>query len=442
MLDFLILYEHKARELENICLLKVELEYRGYSVEILNIRDLNRLRYLLWKKPKVLLTFALYDDQDFYGHVNSIVGHINKVVNLQWEQVLSKKELESDGLHNPKGKAAFAVHLCWGKETYNRLIAAGVKNALITGPIQIDFLRKDFDNYYYSKDEIKNMYNLGDNRILLYISSFVMANISEGSKKYLENRLGISVDDSIRNAYESKRDTLEWFKSLMNSSKDITVIYRPHPAEKNDEVLSELEKEYKNFKVISDFSVKQWIKISDDIFTWFSTSIVEVYFANKNCCVIRPQKIDESRDAVIYKGAKIIDNYQEFLKELEGLNVKSFPIDEKLIHDYYDVKEKPSYIRTCNLLEEVLNTRNYNLPNYIKYKTRFKDIYTLIIKKGILYFKITDKLWLFNYNDKVKKWLKEFKEHRIRCQKDIASVKDINLICDRIRTTLSNSTKK
>ena len=115
MIDFLILYEHKARELENICLLKIELENRGYSVEILNIHEIKRLRYLFWKKPKVLITFALYDDQDFYGHVNSIVGNINKVVNLQWEQVLSEKAIEN-GLYNPKGKAALAVHLSWGKK--------------------------------------------------------------------------------------------------------------------------------------------------------------------------------------------------------------------------------------------------------------------------------------------------------------------------------------
>ena len=32
--DFLIIYEHKVRELENMCLIKYELERRGYTVEI------------------------------------------------------------------------------------------------------------------------------------------------------------------------------------------------------------------------------------------------------------------------------------------------------------------------------------------------------------------------------------------------------------------------
>lgn len=34
---FPILYEVKNRELENICLLKYEIEKRGYSTEIINV---------------------------------------------------------------------------------------------------------------------------------------------------------------------------------------------------------------------------------------------------------------------------------------------------------------------------------------------------------------------------------------------------------------------
>ena len=36
MLDFLIMYEHKNREINSDCLLKVELERRGYTVKIEN----------------------------------------------------------------------------------------------------------------------------------------------------------------------------------------------------------------------------------------------------------------------------------------------------------------------------------------------------------------------------------------------------------------------
>ena len=35
--DFLMIYEHKVRELENLCLIKYELERRGYKVVIKHI---------------------------------------------------------------------------------------------------------------------------------------------------------------------------------------------------------------------------------------------------------------------------------------------------------------------------------------------------------------------------------------------------------------------
>ena len=38
-LDFLFIYEHKVRELENVCLMKYELDRRGYKTEIVYIED-------------------------------------------------------------------------------------------------------------------------------------------------------------------------------------------------------------------------------------------------------------------------------------------------------------------------------------------------------------------------------------------------------------------
>lgn len=43
-LDFLFIYEHKVRELENLCLLKYELDRRGYRVKIVHIEDAEALK--------------------------------------------------------------------------------------------------------------------------------------------------------------------------------------------------------------------------------------------------------------------------------------------------------------------------------------------------------------------------------------------------------------
>ncbi len=38
-LDFLFIYEHKVRELENLCLMKYELDRRGYKTKIVYVDD-------------------------------------------------------------------------------------------------------------------------------------------------------------------------------------------------------------------------------------------------------------------------------------------------------------------------------------------------------------------------------------------------------------------
>ena len=92
MIDFLFIYEHKAREIESLCLLKAALEEKGYSVDIAQAHELNLIRYrfAFWRKPRVAIPFALYDEFSFERHVTDIVGPIKKVVNMHWEQALSK----------------------------------------------------------------------------------------------------------------------------------------------------------------------------------------------------------------------------------------------------------------------------------------------------------------------------------------------------------------
>ena len=62
-LDFLILYEHVVREYESLLLLKLELERRGYSVAIHQLLDRKKLKYFTWKKPKVVVSSCMYDDE-------------------------------------------------------------------------------------------------------------------------------------------------------------------------------------------------------------------------------------------------------------------------------------------------------------------------------------------------------------------------------------------
>ena len=121
--DFLIVYETRVRELENVCLLKYELERRGYSVAIINtwnsiVNTKKNVKY----DAKVVITPSMYND-GIYDFMKSIVGNMKKIVNLQWEQIGTiGDEKRQDSRFVLKGMASQCMNICWGDVTVNRLL--------------------------------------------------------------------------------------------------------------------------------------------------------------------------------------------------------------------------------------------------------------------------------------------------------------------------------
>ena len=105
-LDFLILYEHTVREYESDLLLKLELERRGYTAEIRQLLDRKKLKYFTWKKPKVLVSSCMYDNEAINSHVYNNVGRLNKIVNLHWEQMLTPRRRATGSTSTATPKSA------------------------------------------------------------------------------------------------------------------------------------------------------------------------------------------------------------------------------------------------------------------------------------------------------------------------------------------------
>ena len=389
MIDFLILYEHRAREYEGICLLKVALESKGYSVAIEQWTQVSLLKYLRRKyKPKVILTFALYDDFVFVPQVLSVGWNVHKVVNLQWEQITAQNSKAVE-YHVPRETAVEAVHLCWGDECKIRLEKNHLKHPILTGAIHLDFLRPAFLSYYLSREAVRKQFGLPDGNMVLYISSFVQANMREEEIENLRKKLGDEYVKFIENVILSRKITLEWMDTLLKKDPDCYIIYRPHPGENLD---FELQKRIDGgrFYVIPDLSVKQWILVADYIYTWISTAIVEAFFANKNCQIIRPLPIDIEYDMPLFYDANIIQTEDQFLSSYFKPDLP-FPISRERIDHYYNISSEYSFQRIVRLLEEVYTTDQYDIKHY-PIKLYFKAIARIVIrmiKKVILACRIT-----------------------------------------------------
>ena len=90
--DFLFIYESKVRELESVCLIGQELEKRGYSVALLCWWEPLTNESFVPVKTKVLLAHAAYNDHSLMNELSYVDG-MTKVINLQWEQIYSIKDL-------------------------------------------------------------------------------------------------------------------------------------------------------------------------------------------------------------------------------------------------------------------------------------------------------------------------------------------------------------
>ncbi len=373
-LDFLILYEHVVREYECLLLLKAELEARGHTVAIRQLLDRKQLRYFTWKKPRVVVTHCMYDNESLNSHVYNNCGKVQKVVNLHWEQILSREQEQSPWF-NCGQNARFAVQTCWGEATKERLLAQGVpeQNLVVTGALQLDFLREQFSSYYFTKEQLCEQFGIKkQNELLLYISSFGYANMSDAEVEELSNMAGLSFVGFRDTNKRSMDETLDWFEAALVKHPSRSIVYRPHPSEWGCERLEAMKK-HKNFHVITDYSVKQWVLACDRIYTWLSTSLAEVYFAGKSCGILRPYPVEQEYDPVTYENATFITTQDEFLKDVEHPS-DGYPFDVDMLCGFYSVTDTPAYVRMADLLCDILNNPPRALPFSEGYKPRFNTL--------------------------------------------------------------------
>ena len=152
--DFLLMYEHKVRELDNLCLLKYELDRRGYRTKILYVNDRELVEaHTVVYRTKVLVVGYCYTSSSIRDYASYRIK-FDKVINLQWEQVITNDQEKNDrSFRNLSGLAKEVVHISWGEKNRERLIRkAGVdpKNVKITGNLTMDLLRPEFQGFYLS----------------------------------------------------------------------------------------------------------------------------------------------------------------------------------------------------------------------------------------------------------------------------------------------------
>ncbi|MBR5524178.1 MAG: hypothetical protein IKU51_02790 [Clostridia bacterium] len=356
--DVLFLYETKVRELESICLVKSELECRGYSTAILN--TWNEIGHKGHKySAKVIATPSMYNN-GIYDFVKDICGDAPKIVNLQWEQIGPVGDEEKpDAWYILKGLANQCMHICWGPATYQRLLNRAhidEDHLSVTGQIAMDFCRPEYRNYYKDKEILFAEYGIPLNKEAnLFISSFSYVNLP---KNLIKQSLFSEVDEFIKVSCESFKEMLVWFRQFLQRNAEQLLIYRPHPSEAYNTQLTALEQAFPGrFFVISDLSVKQWIAVADRVYTWFSTASAEAYAFDKPIAVLRPYPMPASLETTLLKNVEKIETYEAFENTLtEGC---CHSLTDQDFSKYYRFDETPAFVRVADTIEKVYRDDRY-----------------------------------------------------------------------------------
>ena len=396
--DFLFSYEHKAREGEAIILLKLMLEELGYTVALTSsYEEYTRKRI----NAKIVIISAAYDNDvvDFFA--NYVTSNVcNKIVNLQWEQILTEEEEgDKEAYHNPKDKAKNVYHLCWGTSSIKRLVASGVPKdkCILTGAVHLDFLRSEFKGCLMNKKDLSQKLNIPEDKSwTLFISSFALVNVDESVIQNLKKAYSDElIEQLIKWFTDSRTQILYWLEQYVIDNPDKILIYRPHPDEINiDDTLTSLARKYNNFKIISELAVKQWINQSDNIYNWYSTSMADVYFLNKPMQILRPYQVPKNQEVSIMVGATFIQTQVQFKENYNNKKLCAQVIDESLFKSYYcnDFNSLPAFVIITKFLCDLYN--NKYKPNMLY--TR-KEILT--IKKHKARIKIRN--FIFSFIEKV-----------------------------------------
>ncbi len=389
--DFLLMYEHKVRELDNLCLLKYELDKRGYRTKILYENDYELVKsHTPVYKTKVLVVGYCYTGSSIKDYASYRIK-FDKVINLQWEQVTTnEQEKDSGSFRNLSGLAKEIVHISWGEKNQKRLIEkAGVaeKNVKVTGNITMDLLRPEFRGFYASREEICRRYGLPtEKKLCLFIAGFKYVEASAEEKRATIARFGEGRRHYLEVAEKEQLTILQWFRQFLDETQDYVIVYRPHPGDASPRA-EKLAQEYENFRVISELSVKQWIAVSDLVYAWNSTAILEAFFAGKNPIYLCPYQIPEDQDHPLLMEMNKVKDYETFKGTISG-ELPDIGLTKKMVNPFYLVdEERASYLKIADAFEEVYQDAGYAFGR--RQRREYRRLYSVRERIVITFMRMT-----------------------------------------------------
>lgn len=365
-IDVLIVFEHASRELESAVLLEKKLIEQGFIVKIVQAGWNENIAHLIYR-PKIIIVPWCYDDTDynvFSRYKGSLKNNNYKIINLHCEQLTNA---DAETLMLPKNSAKDIYHIVWGDYFKNQLLNIGINENLIfkTGSTRLDFFRDEFKYISQSKDSLSAKYNLNkQKKWILLVGNFSYASFCNQNLEIIQKKGYKDIFVMSKLSDDTYFEILKWFEKACGNKliKDnVEFIYRPHPSETKTNEICELEKKYNNFHILSDLAIRDWILNSDLVFSWCSTSAVEVNAAGIPIFNWRPYEIPSMLKFTLLENIDQIMTCEDFVSKIqsccnntiENRNVNNFA---KNVDYYYMKSERSATDLTVDVIKKIIKT--------------------------------------------------------------------------------------
>lgn len=385
-IDILILIEHRARELESAVLLKYFFEKKGYSVIIDSIK-FHKESVVLKYKPKLAIVPWAYGNKeiDLFRNFNRFNNN-TIILNMHHEQISNDG---SDSFIIPTGDAKKVFHISWGENYSQKLLENNCShNSIIQcGNPRLDFYKSNLNKISAPKEILSERYNLDSSKrwILFIANSFHL--LSENQININISK-GVDIKEQIEVSINNRNSFLKYASDYLEVNNDAVFIYRPHPSfahlDKETLEIKELCSKYRNFRCISENSIRDWIINSDITMSFHSTSVIECAVCDIPFYLFRSHNLSPDKDYKFFNNYEyIISDYNVFIEVVKGENDFNFTKFNENINEYIDLNiNKYSAEIIVDRLDEIYHSKcNYDEKIDFKIKSYCSAVLVSYMKK-------------------------------------------------------------
>lgn len=340
--DVIFLVEHKDRELDSIKLLAKKLKEENITSLILPVYF--GLFFTLIYKAKLYVLFGIFFENHFpTGILKKYISNA-KYMSMNWEQYLSPINIKFKKPRDSFTKEE-VKHIAWDRIFYDYLVSSGVKkeNISITGNI-FDFLLHKYISEH--KNVIYKNYSKKYNIDKYKKRIFFAMNLgwSFFGKNQIQFRLNMGYDkdilyDHITISKNYRKIMIKWILEASKKFDNYLFIIRPHPSASEKQYVDYIMKNHdsisNNILITKDETIKEWITISDKIYSNWSSTVKDALNNGKDASLIAPIKRPDWLNVIWNDEVNNIMNLHDFFEDLKTIN-KSNILNNKTINTIPD----------------------------------------------------------------------------------------------------------